>query len=590
METNNALKVHNFEQNKFFFNVVDSVIRQDMIDFNDTDFSYFFINSIIAKFIIYKEEIWIKNKVTKTIATHFPREILDDLIFKGELLDPKLSIHYKKKRIKYEFNKIEIDEILKGKESDSVWIIDNIRDSFAHGHFYIDIENKKIIINNELEDRKLKCKIDFNTFSMFEELTNLERIGGYTNRNLKTCIAFSSYSSNGIYKKFQNDYQIRDFLKNELVPIYFEVIECKESDSNKKYNDLINFYNFFSDLLDSYLINNKTNIKYNSFEKRVNEYIEKNMKNYTIKVHNNHLDNESIKKVISFINEDRDFYNHSSEIQIEIIKSIISGLIIHEDCSIERGIHNINSFFSMIISRRNSDDPYYKKLYRSWLFKFLHSFIEEQRLSNLFILGVSNFVANKESLYDNYFDDYSEFDIQNFHYKDYSRYNKLLKKMSVLNDELRVSNNALLKAKKSKQKLEKDLLYAPEDKKNIISKNKETLDTLVSNLKVRIIEIADEINTISTAINGKKCDENGNYINNDNKSFFNHLRNAFAHNRIKYADNRVVYNRKIMLEDFDDNGILTFQCECRFLDLVKLFTNKLFLEAINNKGKCRIKK
>ena len=94
------MKIQNFEQNTKFFQIVDSIIRQDMIDFGDTNFDYFFITSIIAKFIIYKEEIWIKNKTTKHIATNFPRSILDDLIFKGELLDPKLSIHHRKKRIK----------------------------------------------------------------------------------------------------------------------------------------------------------------------------------------------------------------------------------------------------------------------------------------------------------------------------------------------------------------------------------------------------------------------------------------------------------------------------------------------------------
>ena len=88
-----------------------------------------------------------------------------------------------------------------------------------------------------------------------------------------------------------------------------------------------------------------------------------------------------------------------------------------------------------------------------------------------------------------------------------------------------------------------------------------------------------------TNINTHKIDSYGSYVNNNNKSFFNHLRNAFAHNNIKYLDDRINYNRKIVLEDYDDNKQLTFRCVCRYYDLVKLFNNELFLEAIINKEK-----
>ena len=577
------LKIQNFEQNKMFFQIVDSIIRQDMIDFEDADFNYFFITSIIAKFIIYKEEIWIKNKSTKNIATNFPRNILDNLIFKGELLDPKLSIHHKKKRIKYKFNPIQIEQILVGKEADSFWIIDNIRDSFAHGHFYIDTDKRQIVIDNPLEDRKLKCTIDFNTFSMLEELTNIERIGGYTSKNLKTSISFASYSKDSTIPQLKSERDIQNILKDALIPIYFEVTECRETDENKKYNDLVDFYNFFSDLTDSFLIKSKANVPFSNFEHTVSKYIEKNMQKYTIELHSTPLEDNKVKEVINFIGEDRDFYNHSVETQIEIIKSIVSGLIIHDDCSIERGIYNINSFFSLVISRRATDNPYHKQLYRSWLFKFLHSFIEEQRLSNLFILGINNFVSNKETIYDKYFDDYSEFDIHNFNYQDYSGYQKLLHKLKTLNDDLRAANTALTKANNSLTKTNNDIAKAPEHRKPIIQNNKQNLKELIKEITDKITEITNEINQVSSELANKKTDEFGSFIDSNNQSFFNHLRNAFAHNRVKYSDDRVVYNRKISLEDYDDNGTLTFKCECRFLDLVRLFTSDLFLEAIKEK-------
>ena len=98
----------------------------------------------------------------------------------------------------------------------------------------------------------------------------------------------------------------------------------------------------------------------------------------------------------------------------------------------------------------------------------------------------------------------------------------------------------------------------------------------------KINNLTHEILNINNLIDSHETDSNGNYVNNNNKSFFNHLRNAFAHNNVSYLDDRIVYNRKILLEDYDDNGILTFRCTCRYYDLVKLFNDNLFLNAITN--------
>ncbi|MBE6152451.1 MAG: hypothetical protein E7165_03985 [Firmicutes bacterium] len=579
-----ALKKQNFELSKYYFEIMDSIIKQDMIDFDDLNVKYFLITSIVAKFIIYKEDIWIKNKKTKTIATNFPRKILDDFVFKGEFVNPKLSIHYKKKRLKLKLDKMQIEEILTGKENDSVWIIDNIRDSIAHGHFYIDQNASRIVINNEFEDRKLKCSMTFELFSLFDELTNLERIGGYTDKNLGTCIAFASYINNTNYQKLENDYQVKNFLMTNLIPIYYEVEECMETDINKKYEDLINFYNFFSDLLDKLINKKQQNMPYHTFRKKIDKYISEYMSNYKIKIHVQHLDDEIISSTMKHIEENKNFYTFSVEEQMEIIKAAISGLIINNGCSIERGIQNINSFLSLIISREINANTYYSEFLPMWNFVFINSFIEEQKLSNLFILGVNNFVSNKESIYDKYFEDYSEFDLNNFIYQDYSGYNRLVSKLTVLNNDLRNANNAFTKAEANKLKLQTNLTKAPDNKKAIISNNIANLDTMINNLKNKINELIIEINNITSKLSTAKKDDKGNYINN-NQNFFSHLRNAFAHNHIRYADDRIVYNRKIILEDFDDNNNLTFQCTCRYRDLVKLLNNDLFLEAISQKEK-----
>ena len=117
----------------------------------------------------------------------------------------------------------------------------------------------------------------------------------------------------------------------------------------------------------------------------------------------------------------------------------------------------------------------------------------------------------------------------------------------------------------------------------LIQNNINALDILITELNKKINNLTIEINEIILNINTHKTDSYGNFINNNNKNFFNHLRNAFAHNHIKYLDDRLVYNRKIVLEDYDDNNKLTFRCVCRYYDLVKLFNDNLFLEAINCK-------
>lgn len=110
------LKKENFEASQYFYKIINSILDNNLMDFKDVDFQYFLITSIASKFISYKEDVWKKNKRTKSISTEFPRKILDDVVFKGELVDPKLSIHYKQKRIKYKSNKIEIEEILEDKK------------------------------------------------------------------------------------------------------------------------------------------------------------------------------------------------------------------------------------------------------------------------------------------------------------------------------------------------------------------------------------------------------------------------------------------------------------------------------------------
>ena len=370
------LKKQNFESSQYFFKIIDSIVNDNIMDFKNVDFYYFFITSVAAKFISYKEDVWKKNKRTKTISTEFPKEILDNVVFKGELLDPKLSIHHKKKRLKYKYNKIEIEEILEDKKNDSAWIIDNIRDSIAHGHFYINDESKQIIIKNLQEERKLICKIDYKTFSMFEELISLERTGGYTNKTFKTIPVIGTYNRGSIdYKSFKNDFELKSFLKKDIIPFYYEVEDIYESDTDKKYEDLISFYNYFSDLSDKFLRNYQINTPYEQVANKANKYIDENLKNYKVNLICEPLDDNLINQIINYTKETNQFYNYSFDRQYEIIKNLITNLILNDTNPIERGIQNINDFFALLIAKQNTSNPETKNLYSGWLKTFASSFV-----------------------------------------------------------------------------------------------------------------------------------------------------------------------------------------------------------------------
>ena len=261
-----------------------------------------------------------------------------------------------------------------------------------------------------------------------------------------------------------------------------------------------------------------------------------------------------------------------------MLKSVLS----HEKITIERGITDLVEAYTSSALKNNVTDPVNKYHLTDLVFCNLNSFKENKKLANLHILALNNFVSNKESIYDKYFEDYTEVDLKNFDYQDYSGYDRLVSKLKVLNDDLKNLNNSLTKANESKNRANVNLSKAPDNKKSIILGHITNIDILINDLNSKISNLVIEINNINNQLANAKNDAEGNYINMNNKNFFSHLRNAFAHNHIRYAEDRLVYNRKIILEDFDDDGKLTFKCICRYYDLVKLFNNDLFLEALSN--------
>lgn len=577
-----------FNYSKIRFENMDDFLNDRISKFRDeyTNYSYIFIT--IANFISYKEDIWIKNKKTKSIATNFSKEILDKFVFEGKFKSAKIDFREHKKQINFSFTPIKINNILKGKENDSIWIIDNIRDSIAHGHYYMDFNTNSIIISNTHEDRLLNCELRFDLFVGLNELVTEERIGGYTDKMLTTPPTLHMMHKIGspIITTIKDENQLKYLLKNRYIVSYCQVTKINEKDNDKKYNDLVKFYNYNVRVMEDMHKKFKTSTPIDLGEyyvKKMCGYIDTQMNNYDITIFSNHLDEETTNKVIKYIQEQPKFYTRNITDQGQILHEIIKSVISHEEITVERGITDIVELYNHSTLKHYLTNPNEIQELENLIFSNANSFRENKKLANLFILGTNNFVSNKESIYDKHFDDYTEFDLSNFEYQDYSGYERLISRLKVKNEDLNNLNKSLYNMTLSKNKLNNNLLRAPNDKKIIIQNNINNLDNSINILNNKINLITQEINILISNINSHQTDNYGDYINNNNKNFFNHLRNAFAHNNIKYLDDRITYNRKIVLEDYDDNKNLTFRCVCRYYDLVKLFNDELFLEAINNK-------
>lgn len=547
------------------------------------NYSYVFIT--IARFISYKEDIWIKNKLSKNIYTNFSKEILDDFIFKGKFTTTKIHFYESKKQIKLSVTPIEINNILSGKENDSIWVIDNIRDSITHGHYYIDFKNESIVIKNEQPDRLLNCSIKFDLFFGLNELITEERIGGYTDKKLTTPpIIHSEYEiTKKVITNIKDENELKHLLKNKFIISYSQVTDSFETDDKQKYKDLTNFYNYHIRTAESIFRNYQGKINAsvsNHYINKMSAYAKDIMKNYNIKIFSNHLNDEIINRVVECIKEKPNFYSKNMNDQGLILQQILKYIISNEEITIERGVTDFVELYTQSALKhetKNEDDI--EKL-NNLIFSNINAFTENKKLANLFILAINNFVSNKETIYDKYFNDYDEFDISNFIYQDYSGYNKLINTLKIKNNELNTLNNTLTKSLSKRNKFSNNLLNAPETKKIIIQNNIDQISNMINDLNSKINNLIFEINDITNELSLHKNDSNGNYINHNNKNFFNHLRNAFAHNNIKYFDDRITYNRKIILEDYDDDKNLTFRCICRYYDLVKLINNDLFLQAI----------
>lgn len=547
---------------------------------------YFYTFATLSRFINYKEEIWVKNKKTKNITTYFSKEILDDFLFKGKFKPTKIHFTEERKRKIDYFDPIEISQILEGKEKDSVWIIDNIRDSLAHGHFYIDFDNKKIFIKNNHNDRLLHCSICLKMFYLLNELITEERIGGYSEKKLTTIpVLIRNQPLNlSAFEPIKNEAQLRNVIKNELIVLYCKVLNIHENDINTKYDDLLEFYNFNVKFLEK--ATKKHNYKLNSpiiseYEKTMKSYINNKMKNYDINIYNGNIDTSIAETVIKYIKDYPCFYEKKLYDQGIIIHETLKAVLSNENITLEQGVMDFIELYSQLGLKATETNEKTLNDLNVLIDTKIFSFKENKKLANLFILAINNFVCNKESIYDSYFDDYSKFNIENFDYRDYSNYNKIIKKLKIIENDINIANNSINKAQLSLVKANTNILLAPNDKKTLIQGKINSLNSLINDLQAKKSTLELEKIELLNLLNLHKTDDNGNYINN-NKGFFNHIRNALAHNRIKYLDDTVVYNRKIILEDYDEDNNLTFKCIGRYYDFVKLFNSDLFLEAIQN--------
>ena len=90
-------KAYNYSKERF--EKMNEFLTEKILLFKDENPTYSYIFITLARFINYKEDIWVKNKKTKNITTKFSKEILDDFIFNGKFTTNKIDFREERKDV-----------------------------------------------------------------------------------------------------------------------------------------------------------------------------------------------------------------------------------------------------------------------------------------------------------------------------------------------------------------------------------------------------------------------------------------------------------------------------------------------------------
>ena len=131
----------------------------------------------------------------------------------------------------------EMPNIIMAEETNKVWLLDDIRDSIMHGHSKFDMDNKVILINNTMFNRKLVAEIPFSWL-----------------------IAYAK--SDILNKRMADKYVVRNFYRNDYKKNYKYLNTKREIEENILYSVYV-----FGDTFNTSVIENRIKELFEKFSK-----------------------------------------------------------------------------------------------------------------------------------------------------------------------------------------------------------------------------------------------------------------------------------------------------------------------------------
>lgn len=542
----------------------------------------------ITKLIINKQEIIYKNKKQQTIKSLLPQHEIDNMVRRGifKIYDKPTDL----KRTTHQEKKIKIIDIREDKRKDYSWIIDNIRDSIAHNKFKINYQKQAIEINNTIEERKLKCEIDFYWLIRFSFILSTTRIEN-NSRTLKlTPLIYLDEKEN---TQIENINQIEKILKphktcmleltlKDDIPEE-KIYEIKEKIRSiwEQQIDLENLTQkdrqyIMEKILKLKLKQKNYDFKFLLYKKIIKERLKK-IKSYckTIKKIK-YTEEEYRNYIINKLKSIKIFTKLDKQLQKEIYIKLIGIFLFNYDKKqtiIENGLDKIMN---------NDFQQHDKKLQQYYSQNPIEHIVEqlcykeEKLLSALYLLGTTTFMLYKEEIFDKTVD-YEQIELENFLKQDLIT-PKILEAEKEQNIELLLKK--LKNQKKILNKINKLNNNKDKNKEKIIPQIKKELQKLkqqqeeIKIIKKKLLEISKQQKQIKTKNNTK-------YIEVNNKEFMRHLRNALAHTWIYYKDNNSnLMERIVEIRDYNDSNELTFIAQAPYKEWLKLLNNNIFENAI----------
>lgn len=538
----------------------------------------------LTKLIIIKKEITEKQKNTDNIKELYPKQELDNIVFKGQFNIYETPIS--KTTTKILEKPINILEINDEYKNDSIWIINTIRDSIAHGNFSLDFDKQKIIIKNIKQYKKLICEIDFYWLIRISNILSTNRIENNSNKLKLAPFMLTNEKIEQKKNPMSNVKEVKQLFKN--INYYYQTVLIGEKTPVEKIKDIkIKINNFWENtrnkieeeflsirkinVCDNEIIMSNLNKFYEKVENNFGNEVESIEMLYCTEIPDKVLDLLS-KKILSIKEFTKMDYNTQKVVALKFISLLLYNYDQKDDEKIEMGL---DCLMSIDYGQTNElAKKYYEENNEEYIGN-LYCYDEEKMISLLYMEGLLNFALNKESIFDKYIN-YDALNLSKIKIYDYEEYNKKYNNLKKIENKLREIEKQITNITKDISNIKK-LTQENHKKQNTLNIKEEKLKLL----KEEILILKKEKESLQVEISNSEYDynENKRYLKITSKEkIFRHIRNALAHTWMGYDDDKItdLMRRKVSMKDKNQKGKITFKCEAEYIEWLELFMSNEF--------------